>query len=63
MFNLKKVFDTECFFQMDPLGEKIKREALPTARVIACRFQFPQWRPTAGFDAGPNSVWIYDHIR
>lgn len=48
---------------MEPLGEKLMREVSPTARVIACRFSFPQWRPAAGFEAGPDSVWVYDNIR
>ena len=50
-------------YQMEPLGEKIANEVSSTTRVIACRFQFPQWTPTAKFEMGPDSVWVYDDVK
>jgi len=49
--------------QMEPLGEKIAETVSPTTRVIACRFQFPHWAPTAKFEMGANSVWVYDNVK
>ncbi len=48
--------------QMQPLSEKIMKEAPPTARIIACRFQFPRWTPSVKFEAGPHSVFMYDNV-
>ena len=45
--------------QMKALGHKVLHEARPGTQVIACRFQFPNWRPRSSYEAGPDSVWVY----
>ena len=46
---------------MEPLGEKLVKEiSTHQTRIIACRFQFPQLKPTIAMDHGPSSVWVYD---
>lgn len=61
--NLSK-YDNVVFFGVDdmmqPLGEKIAAEVSQDARVVACRFRFPSWEPRLKFEAGADSVWVYD---
>lgn len=45
---------------MEVLGEKILRELSGDARVIACRFPFPQWPPRASLGHGLDRAWAYD---
>lgn len=42
---------------MKPLGDKIQREAPPTAVVISSRFKFPQWTHVNRRDI--HEVWEY----
>ncbi|XP_032076104.1 ATP synthase subunit C lysine N-methyltransferase isoform X2 [Thamnophis elegans] len=42
------------------LEKKLGDELLEDARVIACRFPFPHWRPNHSFGEGIDTVWAYD---
>ncbi|KAK9403674.1 hypothetical protein NXF25_008501 [Crotalus adamanteus] len=42
------------------LEKKLGDELLQDARVIACRFPFPHWRPNHSFGEGIDTVWAYD---
>lgn len=46
--------------QMLQLEKKLGDELLQDARVIACRFPFPHWRPNHSFGEGIDMVWAYD---
>ncbi|XP_013920404.1 PREDICTED: protein FAM173B [Thamnophis sirtalis] len=46
--------------QMLQLEKKLGDELLEDARVIACRFPFPHWRPNHSFGEGIDTVWAYD---
>lgn len=46
--------------QMPQLEKKLGDELLQDARVIACRFPFPHWRPNHSFGEGIDTVWAYD---
>ncbi|XP_012684006.1 ATP synthase subunit C lysine N-methyltransferase isoform X3 [Clupea harengus] len=45
---------------MDVLGEKLLKELPDEARVIACRFPFPDWPCSASEGQGLDQVWAYD---
>ena len=45
---------------MEPLEKKLLQEMSSPTRIIACRFKFPQLKPTLAMDHGPSSVWVYD---
>ena len=47
------------FFQMKDLEHKLNKEMKPNCTVVACRFQFPQWKEVATIGEGVDSVWIY----
>ncbi|KAM6455040.1 ATP synthase subunit C lysine N-methyltransferase [Liasis olivaceus] len=42
------------------LEKKLGDELQQDARVIACRFPFPHWRPKHSFGEGIDTVWAYD---
>ncbi|XP_007427615.1 protein FAM173B [Python bivittatus] len=42
------------------LEKKLGDELQQDARVIACRFPFPHWRPNHSFGEGIDTVWAYD---
>ncbi|XP_062985789.1 ATP synthase subunit C lysine N-methyltransferase isoform X2 [Elgaria multicarinata webbii] len=42
------------------LEKKLGEELQQDARVIACRFPFPHWRPNHSFGEGIDTVWAYD---
>ncbi|XP_056585841.1 ATP synthase subunit C lysine N-methyltransferase isoform X4 [Triplophysa dalaica] len=46
--------------QMEVLGRKLEMELSDEARVIACRFPFPDWTPTAIEGEGLDQTWAYD---
>nr|XP_055024496.1 ATP synthase subunit C lysine N-methyltransferase isoform X1 [Misgurnus anguillicaudatus] len=45
---------------MEVLGRKLETELPDEARVIACRFPFPDWIPTATEGEGLDQTWAYD---
>ncbi|XP_003220077.4 ATP synthase subunit C lysine N-methyltransferase isoform X1 [Anolis carolinensis] len=45
---------------MLPLEKKLGEELPLDARIIACRFPFPHWKPTHNFGEGIDTVWAYD---
>ncbi|NP_001107079.1 uncharacterized protein LOC567059 [Danio rerio] len=45
---------------MEVLGRKLEKELPDEARVIACRFPFPDWTPTATEGEGLDQTWAYD---
>ncbi|KAJ1209820.1 hypothetical protein NDU88_005192 [Pleurodeles waltl] len=45
---------------MGPLEQKLSTELPEDARVIACRFPFPNWPPTCSEGSGLDQVWAYD---
>ncbi|CAI5780517.1 Hypothetical predicted protein [Podarcis lilfordi] len=47
-------------WKMLQLEEKLGEELASDARVIACRFPFPHWRPKHSFGEGIDAVWAYD---
>ncbi|XP_053102174.1 ATP synthase subunit C lysine N-methyltransferase isoform X2 [Hemicordylus capensis] len=47
-------------WKMLPLEEKLEEELQLDARVIACRFPFPCWKPNHSFGEGIDTVWAYD---
>lgn len=46
--------------QMQVLGEKLLTELPDDARVIACRFPFPNWPQKMSMGSGLNEVFAYD---
>ena len=52
-----------CFLnglQMGMLGEKLLKELPDEARVIACRFPFPNWPQKSSAGSGLNQTFAYD---
>ncbi|KAL7884729.1 hypothetical protein AOLI_G00074990 [Acnodon oligacanthus] len=45
---------------MEVLGKKLEEELGDDARVIACRFPFPDWPATASEGQGLDQSWAYD---
>lgn len=45
---------------MEVLGRKLEMELPDESRVIACRFPFPGWSPTATEGEGLDQAWAYD---
>uniref|UniRef100_A0A4W5KVT4 Si:dkey-190g11.3 n=1 Tax=Hucho hucho TaxID=62062 RepID=A0A4W5KVT4_9TELE len=45
---------------MEVLGEKLLKELPDDARVVACRFPFPQWPHRASHGDGLDQAWAYD---
>ncbi|XP_053324020.1 ATP synthase subunit C lysine N-methyltransferase [Spea bombifrons] len=45
---------------MPQLEKKLEMELHKSARVIACRFPFPQWIPNHISGEGVDTVWAYD---
>ncbi|KAL6459148.1 hypothetical protein MHYP_G00326200 [Metynnis hypsauchen] len=45
---------------MEVLGRKLEEELGDDARVIACRFPFPDWPATASEGQGLDQSWAYD---
>ncbi len=45
---------------MEVLGRKLEKELPDEARVIACRFPFPDWTATATEGEGLDQIWAYD---
>ncbi|KAI1900145.1 hypothetical protein AGOR_G00047000 [Albula goreensis] len=45
---------------MEVLEEKLLKELPCGARVVACRFPFPSWAPSASEGSGLDQVWAYD---
>ncbi|NP_001088917.1 ATP synthase subunit C lysine N-methyltransferase isoform X1 [Xenopus laevis] len=45
---------------MPQLEKKLQTELQDAARVIACRFPFPNWVPDHIFGEGVDTVWTYD---
>ena len=44
---------------MPALKDKLMSEAKPDAKIIACRFPMPSWKPAESIDEGIDSVWLY----
>lgn len=44
---------------MEQLEEKLEAELAPGSVVVACRFQFPTWKPVAEEGVGVDTVWRY----
>ncbi|XP_017578875.1 ATP synthase subunit C lysine N-methyltransferase isoform X2 [Pygocentrus nattereri] len=53
-------FVNEDFWKMEVLGRKLEEELGDDARVIACRFPFPDWAATASEGQGLDQSWAYD---
>nr|AAI55021.1 hypothetical protein LOC548777 [Xenopus tropicalis] len=45
---------------MPQLEKKLQMELQDAARVIACRFPFPNWVPDHTFGEGVDTIWTYD---
>lgn len=45
---------------MEPLEHKLSSELPEDARVIVCRFPFPNWPPSCSEGSGLDQVWAYD---
>ncbi|XP_006900227.1 PREDICTED: protein FAM173B [Elephantulus edwardii] len=45
---------------MPPLEKKLDLELANDARVIACRFPFPNWTPDMVMGEGTDTVWVYN---
>ncbi|XP_053180808.1 ATP synthase subunit C lysine N-methyltransferase [Scomber japonicus] len=45
---------------METLGEKLMKELPDDARVIACRFPFPDWPHQSSAGSGLDQTWAYD---
>lgn len=45
---------------MEQLEQKLARELPNTAKVVACRFPFPNWVPERTAGEGLDTVWLYD---
>ncbi|XP_056585839.1 ATP synthase subunit C lysine N-methyltransferase isoform X2 [Triplophysa dalaica] len=61
--NLSKYNNVTVFLApgvMEVLGRKLEMELSDEARVIACRFPFPDWTPTAIEGEGLDQTWAYD---
>lgn len=48
---------------MEVLGRKLQEELADDARVIACRFPFPDWPATVSEGQGLDQAWAYDMAR
>lgn len=48
------------YLQMDQLELKLARELPSSAKVVACRFPFPNWVPQQSAGEGIDTVWVYD---
>lgn len=45
---------------MEALGEKLMKELPDDARVVACRFPFPDWPHESSAGSGLDQTWAYD---
>lgn len=45
---------------MEQLEQKLASELPNTAKVVACRFPFPNWVPERTAGKGIDTVWLYD---
>lgn len=45
---------------MEQLEQKLASELPNTAKVVACRFPFPNWVPERTAGEGIDTVWLYD---
>eukprot|EP00064_Thunnus_orientalis_P009913 superscaffoldBa00001287_g9939 len=45
---------------MEALGEKLMKELPDDARVVACRFPFPDWPHQSSAGSGLDQTWAYD---
>jgi hypothetical protein len=45
---------------MEELEAKMQGELENGARVVACRFPLPNWKPVAVFGCGVDTVWLYE---
>lgn len=45
---------------MEELGEKLLKELPDDARVIACRFPFPDWPLQSSVGSGLDQTFAYD---
>lgn len=45
---------------MEVLGDKLLKELPDDARVIACRFPFPEWPPQSCAGSGLDQTFAYD---
>ncbi|KAL2099934.1 hypothetical protein ACEWY4_004328 [Coilia grayii] len=45
---------------MEQLEQKLRAELPPNARVVVCRFPFPNWPHSGSQGAGLEQVWAYD---
>lgn len=48
------------WFQMDKLELKLESELPSSAKVVACRFPFPNWVPEHTAGEGVDTVWVYN---
>ncbi|XP_060110389.1 ATP synthase subunit C lysine N-methyltransferase isoform X2 [Heteronotia binoei] len=47
-------------WKMLHLEDKLGEELQPEAKVVACRFPFPHWKPSHSVGEGINTVWGYN---
>uniref|UniRef100_A0A803U1V4 Uncharacterized protein n=1 Tax=Anolis carolinensis TaxID=28377 RepID=A0A803U1V4_ANOCA len=61
-FYISDLWKVNILYEYLQMGnEKKLGEELPLdARIIACRFPFPHWKPTHNFGEGIDTVWAYD---
>lgn len=43
------------------LEQKLQKEVPSQGVVVACRFPFPNWKPSQEIGIGVDTVWKYDH--
>lgn len=48
---------------MEELEAKMQDELDCGARVVACRFPLPNWKPIAEFGNGVDTVWLYEALK
>lgn len=44
---------------MKPLEEKLQKEMISDAHIVACRFPLPSWKPVIVQGEGLDTVWLY----
>lgn len=44
---------------MEQLQKKFNDEVKDDARIVACRFQLPDWEPVTTIGSGIDTVWLY----
>ncbi|XP_072514816.1 ATP synthase subunit C lysine N-methyltransferase-like isoform X1 [Salminus brasiliensis] len=60
MPHTKATFVNQDFWKMQDLEDKLLKELPGDARVVVCRFPFPQWPHSCTRGDGLDQVWAYD---